>query len=196
MNLMDITQDQRSPLVRRVVERIDASVVGMTEAQMTWHPEGKWSTAEIIEHLSLAFLVTVKAGRFVLRQGSPQIRGSTFLERVMVTLAIDLGYFFMRLKAPRMVAPRGMAPEEARKAMLQSLTDMDEVLRQCEEKFGAGRPFLPHPFLGPLTVAQWRKFHVVHTRHHMKQVKVLRGKMKSLALAENASAAEIRTPSG
>jgi len=195
MDLMDINEDQRSPLVRRVVERIDASVVGMTEAEMIWRPEGKWSTAEIIEHLSLAFLVTVKAGRFVLRQESPEIRRSTILERVLVTLAIDLGYFFMRLKAPRMVTPRGMAPEEARKVMLQSLIDMDEVLRQCLEKFGAGRPILPHPFLGPLTVEQWRKFHVVHTRHHMKQVKALRGKMKSLVLAENANAAEIGAPS-
>jgi hypothetical protein len=29
---------------------------------------------------------------------------------------------------------------------------------------------LDHPILGPLTVDQWRKFHVVHTEHHVRQI--------------------------
>ena len=29
---------------------------------------------------------------------------------------------------------------------------------------------LDHPILGALTVDQWLKFHVVHTRHHAKQI--------------------------
>lgn len=192
---MNVTGDRHSSLVRGVVEQVDASVAGMNEAEMSWHPEGKWSAAEIIEHLSLAFLVTVKAGRFVLRQKDREIRRSTFLERVMVALVVDYGYFFMRLKAPRMVTPRGMAPEEAKKAMRQSLIDLDEVLRQCQEELGAHRNFLPHPFLGPLTVEQWRKFHMVHTRHHMKQVQALRRKMKTFASAGRANATEIGAPS-
>jgi hypothetical protein len=28
--------------------------------------------------------------------------------------------------------------------------------------------------LGPLTIPQWRRFHLVHTQHHMKQVARLR----------------------
>ena len=192
---MNVMEDRGSPLVRRVLKRIEDCVAGMTEAEMTWHPEGKWSAAEIVEHLSLAFLVTVKAGKFTLRQGSPELRDSTLLERAMVTVAIDLGFFFMRLKAPRMVTPRGIPPEAAWKATIQSLTEMEEVLGQCERKFGAGSPILPHPFLGPLTARQWRKFHVVHTRHHMKQVKALRRQMKKLVFAEKANAAEMGAPS-
>jgi hypothetical protein len=33
---------------------------------------------------------------------------------------------------------------------------------------------LDHPILGPLTGGQWRKFHLVHGLHHVKQIRRLR----------------------
>jgi hypothetical protein len=30
---------------------------------------------------------------------------------------------------------------------------------------------MDHPFLGPLTASQWRKFHLVHGRHHARQIR-------------------------
>jgi hypothetical protein len=33
---------------------------------------------------------------------------------------------------------------------------------------------LDHLILGPLTAAQWRKFHWIHGRHHVKQILRLR----------------------
>jgi hypothetical protein len=35
---------------------------------------------------------------------------------------------------------------------------------------------LDHPFIGPLTADQWRKFHWVHGRHHIRQ---MQDRMKS-----------------
>jgi hypothetical protein len=32
--------------------------------------------------------------------------------------------------------------------------------------------------LGPLTGAQWRKFHLVHGRHHARQIRQLRAGLK------------------
>jgi hypothetical protein len=51
---------------------------------------------------------------------------------------------------------------------------MDDCIGRCEEKFGAHRKLLDHPILGPLTAAQWRKFHLVHGLHHVKQIWRLR----------------------
>ena len=115
---MDSTRNWHSPLLRQVLEQVDSSVAGMSETEMTWHPAGKWSAAEILEHLALAFLVTVKGGRMVLKQKLPEIGRSTLLQRVMVAVAIEMGYFFMRVKAPKMVTPRGLGPEQARNAWL------------------------------------------------------------------------------
>ena len=47
---------------------------------------------------------------------------------------------------------------------------MDKVLPECERRFGARCKLASHFVLGPLTAEQWRKFHWIHTRNHMKQV--------------------------
>jgi hypothetical protein len=38
---------------------------------------------------------------------------------------------------------------------------------------------LDHPILGPLTAAQWMKFHRVHGMHHVKQMQRLRREMET-----------------
>ena len=48
---------------------------------------------------------------------------------------------------------------------------MDEVIAQCEQRYGSRIKILDHPVLGPLTARQWRKFHLAHGRHHVKQIR-------------------------
>jgi hypothetical protein len=50
---------------------------------------------------------------------------------------------------------------------------MDEIIARCEARFGSAK-LLDHPILGPLTGPQWRKFHLIHGRHHVKQIERLR----------------------
>jgi hypothetical protein len=50
---------------------------------------------------------------------------------------------------------------------------MDQALAQCEERFGKKVKIADHPVLGPIPIAGWRKFHLLHTRHHMKQIDTL-----------------------
>jgi hypothetical protein len=50
------------------------------------------------------------------------------------------------------------------------ITEMDDMLARCEEKLGTRCKLLDHPILGPLTAAQWRKFHLLHGIHHVKQI--------------------------
>jgi len=51
---------------------------------------------------------------------------------------------------------------------------MDAIIAQCEARFGGRVHVLDHPILGPLSAAQWRKLHVVHGQHHLKQLVRLR----------------------
>jgi hypothetical protein len=63
----------------------------------------------------------------------------------------------------------------------QKIAVMDEMITKCEARLGRGQ-LLDHLILGPLTGAQWRKFHLVHGRHHVKQILRLRelsGRKKS-----------------
>ena len=51
---------------------------------------------------------------------------------------------------------------------------MDEAITACETRFGATTPLIDHPVLGAMSAKQWRKFHLVHTRHHAPQLTRLR----------------------
>lgn len=173
--------------LRRAWARVQSAIAGMTPEQMTWAPEGRWSAANLLEHLSLGFLITVKACGMVLRQESPGLPAPTWNQHWWAFKVITLGYLPMRVKAPKMVCPRGQSPEQALAALLEHLVEMDIRLQKCKEKFGTKVGLLTHPYLGPLTVSQWRKFQLFHVRRHMKQIRQLRKQMALASLGEPAS---------
>src|SRR5690242_5877965 len=39
---------------------LTSATAGMTEEQLVWHAEGKWSTADILEHLAKTYTGTVR----------------------------------------------------------------------------------------------------------------------------------------
>jgi len=71
-----------------------------------------------------------------------------------------------------------MAVDEITSGIAPQILAMDEVIAQCEARFGKRTRVLDHPVLGPLTARQWRKFHWIHGRHHLKQINKLRGQGK------------------
>ena len=89
---------------------------------------------------------------------------------------LKIGYFPTGLKAPAMATPH-LEPASADGTAIalefrQELQSMDQLLRTCEEKFGEG-PFATHQIIGPLSASQWRQFHLLHARHHLKQIRHL-----------------------
>jgi hypothetical protein len=159
------------PLLQRALDAIDHATAGITDEQLAWRPQaGKWCTSEILEHLSMAFSGTAKGLSRTLVAGGPNSRRPTLKERLQIAVVVELGMFPPGRKAPEMVVPRGIAPRQALAEIRANLIAMEKVIAQCDEQFGRRVEILTHPILGPLRVQQWRKFHFVHTRHHMKQI--------------------------
>jgi hypothetical protein len=79
------------------------------------------------------------------------------------------------------VVPGGLA--DVGVELSGKIAEMDEVIGRCERELGGGkfrgRAIFEHPILGPLTARQWRKFHLVHGRHHVKQIRRLREEQRS-----------------
>jgi DinB family protein len=173
--------------LRRAWSLVESSIAGMSDDQMTWAPEGKWSSANLLEHLSLGCMITTKGCKMVLRQGGPDLPKPTWHQRWLAFKVIDLGHFRRRVIAPKMVCPRGQSPEDAKSALLANLVELDRMMWQCLEKFGSRVEILPHPYLGPLTIRQWRKFQLFHVRRHMRQIHRLRQQMGQ-AFRENSAA--------
>jgi hypothetical protein len=76
--------------------------------------------------------------------------------------------------APANTQPKGLGAEKMRDDVAAKIAAMDAIIAKCERRFGCGTKLLDHPILGPLTATQWRKFHLVHGRHHQKQILRLR----------------------
>ena len=162
------------PRLKRLQEEIATAVAGLSPEQMSWHPPGKWCAAEVLEHLYLTYTGTVKGFERVVAAGKPQATSASWKQRGRTLMVVGFGYLPSGREAPPSTRPKGLPREKVLAEIAGQIAEMDRMIRQCEEKFGLGKQLLDHPILGPLTGAQWRKFHLVHGRHHVKQIRRLR----------------------
>lgn len=161
--------------LRRLQDAI-RSVTGDMSPEMLGrrpHPE-KWSAAEVLEHLYLTYTGTIKGFENCLAAGKPLARAQTWKDRMRTGLVVGLGYMPEGRKSPKNATPRGLACDRVLAEFAEKIVAMDAVISKAEEKFGSKPPLLDHPILGPLRAQQWRKFHWVHGRHHLKQLERLR----------------------
>jgi len=161
--------------LQELQDAISAATRGMSAEQLTRHPDGKWCAAEVLEHLYLTYRGTVKGAERCLQEGKPLARAQTLQDWMKTTVVVSFGHMPEGRKAPERSLPRDMPAEEVVKAIGPEIAAMDDVIAKCEARFGRGTRILDHPVLGPLTAPQWRKFHWVHGRHHVKQILKLRG---------------------
>jgi hypothetical protein len=156
--------------LERLRQAIASATSDMSSEELTRQPEGKWSAAEVLEHLYLTYTGTQKAFERCLQAGKPLGGAPTFQQRVAAAAVTQFGYFPKGRKSPDQVLPRGMPPEKIVADIGPQIDAMDKIIAQCEERYGSRVRVLDHPVLGPLTARQWRKFHLAHGRHHVKQI--------------------------
>lgn len=156
----------------RIAEAIDRTVSGMDDHQLQRSRNGKWSSAQIIEHLSLAFGATAVGLARAASADKLEVRPRTFRDRVVTLTVVTFGYIPTGRKAPEYTLPSGLPPQQAIKKLHQNLAAMDAAISLAEERWGNVR-LAVHPILGPLKPSQWRKFHWIHTRHHVRQILAL-----------------------
>jgi hypothetical protein len=164
--------------LQKLKEALESAVEGMSSEQLTWHPAGKWCAAEVLEHLYLSYTGTIKGFEKVLTSGKPLAARASMKNRVQTFVAVGFGYLPEGRKAPSNTQPKGLSVDKVRNEVGDKIVAMDAIIAECESRFGRRVRLLDHPILGPLTASQWRKFHLVHGRHHEKQLLKLRaGKM-------------------
>jgi hypothetical protein len=162
--------------LERLRQEIEDALGDASASQLAAAPAGKWSAAQILEHLFLTYQGTNRGLIKCLEQGTPLATPATLKDRFATFLVVNLGYMPSGRKAPERAAPRGMAPDEARRAITPELRQMASGLDDCERRFGPRTKIMNHPILGPLTAGEWRKFHWVHGRHHARQIREQMGK--------------------
>ncbi len=160
-------------ILEELKQALESAVRGLSSEQMGWHAEGKWCAAEVLEHLYLTYTGTIKGFERVLEAGKPLVAQASLRQRMRRLIVLSFHYLPEGRKAPKNTEPRGLPAEKVWEEFGQKIGAMDEIIAQCEVRLGRGN-LLDHPILGPLSGAQWREFHLVHGRHHAKQILRLR----------------------
>lgn len=154
-------------------QELQAATAGMSDDQMQQHPEGKWCAAEILEHLYLSYTATIKAFERIQAAGRSLATTPTLKNRFQTFIVLGFNYLPEGRTAPKHTEPQGIPPQQIKSQAAQAIASMDAIITKSESLFGRGK-MLDHPFLGPFTADQWRKFHLLHGRHHLKQIRRLR----------------------
>jgi hypothetical protein len=156
--------------LERCLSFLERATGGLTETQGRARLDGKWSVAEIVEHLDRAYAATAKGLERCLASDRPQASTPTLASRLRVAVVIRAGHFPRGRLAPRAVLPTGtLGLADALASARRSLRALDMAAIGASGRFGRAR-VMDHPVIGPLTVDQWRRFHWVHTRHHARQI--------------------------
>lgn len=142
-----------------------------SDADWQQAPPGKWTPAQIVEHLALA-LEWSATGFEERRARDPMIRRpSTVPQRVAKVLVMGFGWFPPFLKAPSRSTPAPHVERAVAEAHFRRGVDRNEELASLLLPARGRDLFVKHVRMGDLTLPEWLEFHVIHARHHARQIR-------------------------
>jgi len=106
------------------------------------------------------------------RRANPSAERLIFCSGSAAFYVLAIGRFPSGVEAPQHTVPRQEPSDEPLHRFNDALVAMDAMLTEAEGRFGTRTRLLNHPVLGPLTAQEWRRFHQVHGRRHLKQIVV------------------------
>jgi len=163
-----------SPYLERCLAVVLDATAGVPLESAARRAGGRWSVVEIVEHLQRAYSGTARGFERCLEKNTPLATPLTIKQSLQAFALINLGYFPEGRQAPRHVLPTGAIPlPDVLEGVKKDLAWLDDVAVRTQRVFGGVR-VLDHPILGAFTVQQWLRFHLVHTRHHEKQIRARR----------------------
>jgi len=143
---------------------------GRADSEWERGPAGKWTPAQIVEHLALG--LTLSAATFQSRKNHAPMkrRRRTPAEQIARLFIFGLRWFPPGRKAPERTTPPPQIDRRAAEAhFLAGIEAWDQVDRALLPERRADL-FVKHPRMGDLTVEEWMRFHVIHARHHARQI--------------------------
>jgi hypothetical protein len=139
-----------------------------------WRP-GKWTPAQITEHLVMTYRVFIGEVN-----GGPAMRLKLTPFRRGVLRMLLLPHMLFHRTFPRgAVAPRELRPGEQAPARDTALREMRELGERFEREAvrarAAGRDAVTHPFFGMIDLTRGMRLCAVHLEHHTRQLASIKG---------------------
>lgn len=165
--------------LERLRREIEEAAGGLSEVDWGRAPEGRWNSAQIVEHLGRTYGGTAKMLEKSLSANGgsgPHPRPITLKDRWYQFLVVRMGRFPSERQAPSFTLPAGKPGPQALQSALDGLARMQAALDAAEKRWGKRQRLGAHVFFGPMTAEQWRKFHFLHGHHHVRQIRERSGK--------------------
>jgi hypothetical protein len=166
-------------VLERAVSQIASEVRGLDAETTQLHPSGlphRWNAQQVVEHLVLSYRQTSAALEARLSKGRvSRKQARNKLQWALQLMILSFGALPRGVPALDETVPvkgqfAAMDGRQLSDLLLQEAEAMDTLLDSCRRRFGIDRVGA-HPWLGPLRVDQWRRFHVVHGLHHVAQLR-------------------------
>ncbi len=157
------------------------------------HPHGQrhcWTVRQVVEHLVLSMDATSAEVEKRLTKGRVAHHSMrTRTEWMLQLMMLSAGHMPSGVPAPADQVPAeensGAGVRDLVSQLELALEQMDGSLDRARQRFGmerVGRHFL----LGPLRVDQWRRYHVLHMRQHLKQIVATRTEISTVPQRHSA----------
>jgi len=160
---------------------LERGLAGLDEGQTQLRRGGdavRWSIQQIAGHLRLTYAATSMAMEARIARGSPTKGRPSPVQRVAQLWVVRLKQFPSGRMAPEAVTAdpvaAGLDGETIAAAARAEIVRMDERIGEAEALFGNDCRCVSHMILGPMNVGQWRRFHLVHGKHHLRQIAAIR----------------------
>jgi hypothetical protein len=183
------------PVLCSVFDSYAAALSAQSAEWCQLHPrqdDRLWSAQEVIEHLVLTLRSSSRALEKRLERGRPTAAHRTAVQWLLQMAVLSFGRMPRGAPAPAFARPDQLHWQPMKGTQLVDLLrheidQMDALLDRCRQRFGLQR-VATHVLLGPLRADQWRRFHVIHLRHHLGQLRRIESSVSQPATQERSSA--------
>ena len=133
---------------------------------------GKWSPAQVVEHIALAYETNTRLLRGRVPGGAPRwLR--PLIRKFLLGMVLRRGDFARRARAPKIMEPAVSQPAAPAAELLARL---DAAAGNFEAGAAAHLgDTLEHPFFGKVPLTDIVRLSEIHTRHHTSQLAPLPG---------------------
>ena len=132
-------------------------------------PEGKWTLAQIVEHLAISFDL-VADGFAALPDNETMQREATPAQAVLRHTLLGSGELPKGMRAPDISQPSDDPDPELVIARFRMGIERTRALLDGWPEERQVALFLRHPVLGDLNLPEWVRFHFVHCTLHARQI--------------------------
>ena len=148
----------------------------LSEVDFFYQPDGKWSPAQQVRHLTIATKTSLLAftlPKFIVRTvgGKPNRASRTYEELVAkYRLKLQQGG-----RASKRYIPKPISSEIGKPPLLNAFySSMKKMSTAIHNKWKGDQPdqyIVPHPLLGKITLRELGYFNIYHTLHHLESIR-------------------------